>query len=143
MFADLQPTVYRLGLQLCTVMLQQQRHFFLNEALSLVGVHQQLMTSILLKVQNPVRREDVLVAIDVMALLYQLSKFQQTWRLQHMNSMQAVLQASAAAVYYSIAYLIRPNWLASRTSDQRLPSLAASTIQEVNSSQVGQRMTMN
>lgn len=115
-----QPSVYRLGLQLCTMIVQQQRHFFLNEALTLVGVHQRLMTASLLKLQNLTHKEDVVMAVDVMALLYQLSKFQQTWRLQHWNSMQVVLQAAAAAVYFSIAHLMRPNWLASITTNNLL-----------------------
>ena len=123
-----QPTVYRLGVQLCTIILQQQRHFFLEAALTLVGVHQQLMTDALLQLQNPARKEDILMALDVMSLLYQLSKFQQTWRLEHMNYMRGVLQATAAALYYAIAYLIRPNWLAART-DQQLSSLKEVYVQ--------------
>ena len=102
------------------MIMQKQRHFFLNEALTLVGVHQRLMTATLLKLQNLTRKEDVVMAVDVMALLYQLSKFQQTWRLQHWNSMQAVLQAAAAAVYFSIAHLMRPNWLANITTNKLL-----------------------
>ena len=115
------------------MIVQQQRHFFLNEALTLVGVHQRLMTFTLLKLQNLTRKEDVVMAVDVMALLYQLSKFQQTWRLQHWNSMQGVLQAAAAAVYFSIAHLIRPTWLANITKNTLLGTFSK-IVPEVNSS---------
>jgi hypothetical protein len=103
---EAQPTVYRLGLQLCTTVLGRQRHFFLEQALTLAGVHQQPITNILLKLRHP-SKDDLLLAIDVMALLRQLSVFQQTWRLQHSGSMQGVLQAASSAVYYGIAHLIR------------------------------------
>ena len=103
---QVQPSIYRLGLQLCTLLLGRQRHFFLNQALTLAGVHQAPMTDILLQLRHP-NKENVLVAIDVMALLRQLSVFQQTWRLQHGASMQGVLQASSAAVYFGISHLIR------------------------------------
>ena len=101
--------LYRLGIQLCTLMLARQRHFFLDEALTLVGVHQPAFMQVLLKLRyQPVGAEDVVLALDVVALLGQLSAFQQTWRLQHAQSMQAVLQASTSAVYYGIAHLMRP-----------------------------------
>lgn len=60
------------------------------------------------------RGQQIALAVDVMALLCQLSEFQQTWRLQHLHSMQAVLQASASALYSAVAALIRPNWLQNR-----------------------------
>lgn len=103
---EAQPTVYRLGLQLCTTMLGRQRHFFLEQALTLAGVHQQPITNILLKLRHP-SKDDLVIATDAMALLRQLSVFQQTWRLQHSSSMQGVLQAASSAVYYGIAHLIR------------------------------------
>ena len=101
--------LYRLGVQLCTLMLARQRHFFLDEALTLVGVHQPAFMDVLLKLRfQPLGPEDIVLAVDVVALLRQLSAFQQTWRLQHASSMQAVLQASTSAVYYGIAHLMRP-----------------------------------
>lgn len=103
---EAQPTVYRLGLQLCTTMLGRQRHFFLEQALTLAGVHQQPIINILLKLRHP-NKDDLIIAGDVMALLRQLSVFQQTWRLQHSGSMQSVLQAASSAVYFGIAHLIR------------------------------------
>lgn len=103
---EAQPMVYRLGLQLCTTVLGRQRHFFLEQALTLAGVHQQPFTNILLKLRHP-NKDDLIVATDVMALLRQLSVFQQTWRLQHSGSMQNVLQAASSAVYFGIAHLIR------------------------------------
>lgn len=103
---QVQPSVYRLGLQLCTTLLGRQRHFFLNQALTLAGVHQLPMINILLQVRHP-SKENVLLAVDVMALLKQLSVFQHTWRLQHGAFMQGVLQAASAAVYFGISHLIR------------------------------------
>ena len=103
---EAQPTVYRLGLQLCTTMLGRQRHFFLEQALTLAGVHQQPITTILSKLRHP-NKDDLIIAGDVMALLRQLSVFQQTWRLRHSGSMQGVLQAASSAVYFGIAHLIR------------------------------------
>lgn len=103
---EVHPTVYRLGVQLCTVMLGRQRHFFLEQALTLAGVHQQPITNILLKLRYP-NKEDLIIALDVMALLRQLSVFQQTWRLKHSGSMQGVLQAASSAVYFGIAHLVR------------------------------------
>jgi hypothetical protein len=72
----------------------------------LAGVHQQPITNILLKLRHP-SKDDLVIATDAMALLRQLSVFQQTWRLQHSSSMQGVLQAASSAVYYGIAHLIR------------------------------------
>ena len=58
-------------------MLARQRHFFLDEALTLVGVHQPAFMQVLLKLRyQPVGAEDVVLALDVVALLGQLSAFQ-------------------------------------------------------------------
>ena len=103
-----QPSVYRLGVQLCATMLVRQRHFFLDEALTFVGVHQRPLVDTLLKLgSHNVSRDELLLAIDVMALLAQMSKFQEKWRLQHTASMQPVLQAASATVYFAIVHLNR------------------------------------
>lgn len=103
---ECQPSVYRLGLQLCTVILSRQRHFFLEQALTLAGVHQQPITNILNKIRHP-NKDDLIIATDAMALLRQLSVFQQTWRLRHSVSMQGVLQSASSGVYFAIAHLTR------------------------------------
>ena len=66
----------------------------------------------------------MVLAIDVLALLHELSKLEQTWRMEHAATMQGVLQAAATTVYCSIAYLIRPHWLAVRLEQCRTTTIS-------------------
>ncbi|XP_069692288.1 nucleoporin Nup188 [Periplaneta americana] len=105
------PQVYKPALEMLTVLLQSQKHLFLDEVITFVGIHEEHIIASILAVRHSLDKWPLDLAVTALTLIRELSHFKYTWRLSHEKSMFTIMKAVMVCLSSCVSYLIHPRLL--------------------------------
>ncbi|CAN7989226.1 unnamed protein product [Ixodes hexagonus] len=101
--------VYRLLVQLATVMLHTLRHFFIEDAHGFMVLHLGRLSSCLVQVRtSPLNVHEALVSCH---LVYMMASLRTSWPCDQMNPLATLMRGVCSAASAAISYLCRPTLL--------------------------------
>ncbi|XP_029838220.3 nucleoporin NUP188 isoform X2 [Ixodes scapularis] len=101
--------VYRLLVQLATVMLHTLRHFFIEDAHAFMVLHLDRLISCLMQVRtSPANVHEALVTCH---LAYIMASLRTSWPCDQMNPLTTLMRGVCSAASAAISYLCRPTLL--------------------------------
>ncbi|EEC09107.1 hypothetical protein IscW_ISCW019125 [Ixodes scapularis] len=101
--------VYRLLVQLATVMLHTLRHFFIEDVHAFMVLHLDRLISCLMQVRtSPANVHEALVTCH---LAYIMASLRTSWPCDQMNPLTTLMRGVCSAASAAISYLCRPTLL--------------------------------
>lgn len=83
--------IYLKGIKLVTILLEVHGHFFKQEAVFFVGVHEEFLMDSLILVKQSLEPNAIDLIKSTLSFVSELVKYQQFWRLEHQQSLANIM----------------------------------------------------
>ena len=74
-----------------TVLLQTEKHMFLEDVITFVGIHEEHLTAAILAIRHSLDKLPLDLVVTAVSLIRELSQYKYTWRLTHEKSMFSIM----------------------------------------------------